>query len=190
VNHAKYSVSDEHDFSAAACPAELVTPVNVLSQDTLVAGAAGDVSVKSYNSCSSCPASDDGSQAPDSDATSVISHSTANSDSMIAESTDELLFLDTPRSRLLRVPARLSYGDRMSRPLSVLIDIGFTGYALVSSKVAAELGGGSRTQDLPVRLADGTIVNSTHILADAMLFVGSKRKRHKEIASVRVFPLH
>ncbi len=40
VNHTKYSVSDELvHFSAAACPAELVTPVNVLSQDTLVVGA-------------------------------------------------------------------------------------------------------------------------------------------------------
>ncbi len=109
---------------------------------------------------------------------------------MIAERTAELLLLNTPQSCLLRVPVHLSYCNCMSRPLSVHFDIGFTGYTLVSSKVAAELGGGSLTQDLPVCLANGTIVSSIHTLADVMRLVSSKCKGYKETTSVCVFLLH
>ena len=59
-------------------------------------------------------------------------------------SPDTVLFnIQSQSDSLLRVPTRIVYGSRTSRPLSALVDIGFTGHVLVSTKIATKLGGAS-----------------------------------------------
>jgi hypothetical protein len=106
-------------------------------------------------------------------------------------SPDTVLFnIQSPSDGLLRVPTRIAYGSRTSRPLSALVDIGFTGHVLVSTKIATKLGGASPAPSQRIRLADGSVVTSALGLTNAMLTVGSKHHSLRETTPlIRVFPL-
>ncbi len=104
---------------------------------------------------------------------------------------DTVLFnIQSPSDGLLRVPTRITYGSRTSRPLSALLDIGFTGHVLVSTKIANELCWASPAPSQRIRLANGSVVMSALGFTDAKLTVGSKHHRLRETTPlIRVFPL-
>jgi hypothetical protein len=106
-------------------------------------------------------------------------------------SPDTVLFnIQSQSDSLLRVPTRIVYGSRTSRPLSALVDIGFTGHVLVSTKIATELGRASPAPSQCIRLADGSVVTSALGFTNATLTVGSKHHCLRETTPlIRVFPL-
>jgi predicted aspartyl protease len=68
-----------------------------------------------------------------------------------------------------------------------LIDTGFSGWALLDAKVAKELKCHLTTDTQPVRLADGSVVESSHVVENTIMTVGTV---HHEATTLRVFPLH
>ncbi len=109
ASHARYEYTNEcSELAAAAHPADTVTPETFSPQDTLEADAAGVLSVNSNNTYSFSPISPlPGTCAP-------VSQCLIDSAAPCVDTekiSTELLFLDTPRSQLLRVPARIATGD-------------------------------------------------------------------------------
>ena len=189
LNHAKYvkdntniySVLEEHTQPSEDARVSLNPCINVTTQ----------VNTDSCSSSSSCPNTCITTDVQ----THTQTHTQTPKRRKRSQSTTPLVEVllsatSSEPSSLLRVPTRVTYGSRTSSPLSALVDIGFTGHVLISSKIAEELGGAPSAPALPIRLADGHLVHSNHAFTNATLTVGSKRHSLREVTpSIRVFPL-
>ena len=202
LNHAKY-VDDDHELHvcssehveihATPCEPECSTVLSACVSTDLCIDVTSKVNVNdpcssssaSHTLSNSCPGSSNScpsSSTPSAPAENVLENVPLPVDLFTARGPDS--------SGLLRVTTRIAYGARTSRPLSALVDIGFTGTVLVSSQIAAELGGAPDAPVQPIKLADGSLVRSTQAFPNATLTVGSKRHRLREVTpSIRVFPL-
>lgn len=74
-----------------------------------------------------------------------------------------------------------------SRPLVVLVDTGFSGHMLLSERVAAELHLQTTPIKNPIKLANGTIVNSASVAKNIQISLGDTN--YCEHANLHIFPL-